>query len=160
MASNTFCTVARTAVRSASWAWRGIAAAVTSSEAAVTKRAITGQVLEIKVGTKGDIRGWRLAIPLDSLVDNRHPPLDYLVGRPMARSKTTLLQGTLDLIVLQLLRAEPTNGYDLMLRIQATSREVLSVNAGSLYPALYRLESRGLIRAEWAETAAGRNAKV
>jgi len=78
----------------------------------------------------------------------------------MPRAKTTLLQGTLDLIVLQLLQAEPTNGYDLMLRIQATSREVLSVNAGSLYPALYRLESRGLIRAEWAETAAGRNAKV
>jgi PadR family transcriptional regulator PadR len=78
----------------------------------------------------------------------------------MARSKTTLLQGTLDLIVLQLLRAEPTNGYDLMLRIQAISRDVLSVNAGSLYPALYRLESRGLIQAEWAETAAGRQAKV
>ena len=52
-----------------------------------------------------------------------------------------LLQGTLDLIVLQLLRAEPTNGYDLTLRIQAISRDVLTVNAGSLYPALYRLEA-------------------
>lgn len=71
-----------------------------------------------------------------------------------------LLQGTLDLIVLQLLRAEPTNGYDLTLRIQAISRDVLSVNAGSLYPALYRLEARGLIEAEWAETASGRRAKV
>jgi transcriptional regulator len=78
----------------------------------------------------------------------------------MPRSKTALLQGTLDLIVLQLLRAEPTNGYDLMLRIQALSKDVLSVNAGSLYPALYRLEERGLIRAEWAETPAGRKAKV
>src|SRR4051794_2707733 len=78
----------------------------------------------------------------------------------MPPSKTTLLQGTLDLIVLQLLRAEPTNGYDLMLRIQATSKEVLNVNSGSLYPALYRLEARGLIRAEWAETPAGRSAKV
>lgn len=78
----------------------------------------------------------------------------------MPRSKTTLLQGTLDLIVLQLLRAEPTNGYDLMLRIQAISKDVLNVNAGSLYPALYRLESRGLVRSEWAETAAGRKAKV
>ena len=72
----------------------------------------------------------------------------------------SLLQGTLELIVLQLLRAEPTNGYDLTLRIQATSREVLNVNAGSLYPALYRLEAKGLIAAEWAETENGRKAKV
>jgi transcriptional regulator len=72
----------------------------------------------------------------------------------------SLLQGTLDLIVLQLLRAEPTNGYDLTLRIQAISRDVLNVNAGSLYPALYRLEAKGLIAAEWAETENGRNAKV
>ncbi|HYC51562.1 MAG TPA: PadR family transcriptional regulator [Gemmatimonadaceae bacterium] len=71
-----------------------------------------------------------------------------------------LLQGTLDLIVLQLLRAEPTNGYDLALRIQATSSQVLNVNAGSLYPALYRLEEKGLIRAEWQETPNGRKAKV
>lgn len=71
-----------------------------------------------------------------------------------------LLQGTLDLIVLQLLRAEPTNGYDLALRIQAVSRDVLQVNAGSLYPALYRLEERGLIEAEWQATPAGRRAKV
>jgi PadR family transcriptional regulator PadR len=71
-----------------------------------------------------------------------------------------LLQGTLDLIVLQMLRAEPTNGYDLSLRIQAVSRDVLQVNAGSLYPALYRLEERGLIRAAWKDTASGRRAKV
>jgi PadR family transcriptional regulator PadR len=71
-----------------------------------------------------------------------------------------LLQGTLDLIVLQLLRAEPTNGYDLTLRIQSISRDVLNVNAGSLYPALYRLEARGLIKPVWAETESGRRAKV
>ena len=71
-----------------------------------------------------------------------------------------VLQGTLELIVLQLLRAEPTNGYDLSLRIQAISRDVLQVNAGSLYPALYRLEERGLIEAEWADTPSGRRAKV
>ena len=63
----------------------------------------------------------------------------------MPRAKTTLLQGTLDLIVLQLLQAEPTNGYDLMLRIQAISKDVLNVNAGSLYPALYRLEEQGWV---------------
>ena len=71
-----------------------------------------------------------------------------------------LLQGTLDLIVLRMLRDEPTNGYDLSLRIQTVSRDVLQVNAGSLYPALYRLEERGLIRASWKETATGRRAKV
>jgi transcriptional regulator len=75
-------------------------------------------------------------------------------------SGAPLLQGTLELIVLQLLRAEPTNGYDLSLRIQAISHEVLQVNAGSLYPALYRLEERGLIRAEWEVTPNGRRAKV
>ena len=78
----------------------------------------------------------------------------------MAKSPAPLLQGTLDLIVLQLLRSEPTNGYDLSLRIQAISSDVLQVNAGSLYPALYRLEERGLIRAEWQETPSGRRAKV
>jgi transcriptional regulator len=78
----------------------------------------------------------------------------------MAPSTTRLLQGTLDLIVLQLLQAEPTNGYDLTLRIQAVTQDVLNVNAGSLYPALYRLEQKGLIRATWQETEKGRRAKV
>jgi transcriptional regulator len=73
---------------------------------------------------------------------------------------TPLLQGTLDLIVLQLLHAAPTNGYDLAQRIQSTSSDVLNVNSGSLYPALYRLEQRGLIRAAWQATDAGRRAKV
>src|SRR5262245_20603951 len=75
-------------------------------------------------------------------------------------SGTPLLQGTLDLIVLQLLQAEPTNGYDLTLRIQAVTKDVLNVNAGSLYPALYRLEQRGLVRATWGQTENGRRAKV
>jgi transcriptional regulator len=72
----------------------------------------------------------------------------------------SLLQGTLDLIVLQLLRAEPTNGYELAQRIQTVSRDVLSINAGSLYPALYRLEARDLIRASWEESKTGRQVKV
>jgi len=74
--------------------------------------------------------------------------------------QTALLQGTLDLIVLQLLRAEPTNGYELAQRIAAISRDVLNVNAGSLYPALYRLEERGLIHATWDESKTGRRVKV
>jgi PadR family transcriptional regulator PadR len=78
----------------------------------------------------------------------------------MPAKPAPLFQGTLDLIVLQLLRAEPTNGYDLSLRIQAISRDVLNVNAGSLYPALYRLEEQGFVRAEWRATDTGRRAKV
>lgn len=78
----------------------------------------------------------------------------------MSPKSAPLLQGTLDLIVLQLLRAEPTNGYDLSLRIHAISSDVLSVNAGSLYPALYRLEEKGLIDAKWSESPNGRRTKV
>lgn len=78
----------------------------------------------------------------------------------MPRQPATLLQGTLDLIVLQLLSAEPTNGFDLAQRIRAISREHLSVNAGSLYPALYRLEARGWIKGSWKTTANNRQAKV
>ena len=78
----------------------------------------------------------------------------------MTPSSTPFLPGTLDLIVLQLLQAEPTNGYDLTLRIQAISKEVLNVNAGSLYPALYRLEQKGLLKAIWAESDTGRRTKV
>ena len=70
------------------------------------------------------------------------------------------LTGTLELIILQLLRDEPTNGYDLTLRIQAITKDVLNVNAGSLYPALYRLEQRGLLKAKWAESESGRSTKV
>ena len=78
----------------------------------------------------------------------------------MAPANTPFLPGTLELVVLQLLKAEPTNGYDLSLRIQAVTRDVLNVNAGSLYPALYRLEKRGLVKAQWTETESGRRAKV
>ena len=78
----------------------------------------------------------------------------------MTQNGASFLTGTLDLIVLQLLQAEPTNGYDLTLRIQAITRDVLNVNAGSLYPALYRLQQRGLLRATWATSGTGRRTKV
>lgn len=77
----------------------------------------------------------------------------------MPPANTPFLAGTLDLIVLQLLEGEPTNGYDLTLRIQATSKDVLNVNAGSLYPALYRLEQRGLLKASWVTSVTGRRTK-
>jgi PadR family transcriptional regulator, regulatory protein PadR len=78
----------------------------------------------------------------------------------MSQNNTSFLTGTLEMIVLQLLQAEPTNGYDLTLRIQAISKDVLNVNAGSLYPALYRLEQRGLLKATWASSDSGRRTKV
>ena len=77
----------------------------------------------------------------------------------MSQGNTPFLAGTLELIVLQLLEAEPTNGYDLTLRIQTISRDVLNVNAGSLYPALYRLEQRGLLKATWVKSDTGRRTK-
>lgn len=77
----------------------------------------------------------------------------------MAKSRTDLLQGTLDLIVLQMLNAQPSNGWELLQRITVVSNDVLNVNSGSLYPALYRLEGRGWITSEWRATQNNRRAK-
>jgi PadR family transcriptional regulator PadR len=73
--------------------------------------------------------------------------------------KTDLLLGTLDLIVLKILQAGPANGYDITQRIQVLSQETLSVNYGSLYPALHRLEARGWITSNWAPSENNRRAK-
>ena len=73
--------------------------------------------------------------------------------------KTDLLQGTLDLLVLKTLQAGPTHGWDIAQRIRQLSREVLSVNQGSLYPALHRLEAQGWIAAEWGASDNNRQAK-
>jgi PadR family transcriptional regulator PadR len=77
----------------------------------------------------------------------------------MAKGKTDLLQGTLALIVLRLLRAGPANGWQLTQSIQTVSRGVLDVNYGSLYPALRRLEERGLVKARWAASENNRRAR-
>ena len=77
----------------------------------------------------------------------------------MKKQKTDLLQGTLELLVLRLLRSGQLNGWDIMQRIQLVSGEVLSVTPGALYPALHRLEARGLISAEWGGSANNRRAK-
>ena len=70
-----------------------------------------------------------------------------------------LLQGTLDLLILKTLRRESLHGWGLSKRILELSDDVLSVQQGSLYPALHRLEQQGWIEAEWKDTELGRSAK-
>jgi|SRR5690349_9151797 transcriptional regulator len=70
-----------------------------------------------------------------------------------------LLQGTLDLLILRTLQLEPMHGWAIAQRIQQISRDVLQVQQGSLYPALHRLENRGLISAEWRSSENNRKAK-
>lgn len=74
--------------------------------------------------------------------------------------KSELLQGTLDLLILRTLAAnDAMHGWGISQRIAQTSREVLTVNQGSLYPALHRLEAQGLIEAEWGVSENNRQAK-
>jgi len=68
-------------------------------------------------------------------------------------------QGTLDMLVLKALSLEPMHGWGIAERIQQISRDVLRVQQGSLYPALHRLEGRGLLEAEWRPSEDNRNAK-
>jgi PadR family transcriptional regulator PadR len=76
------------------------------------------------------------------------------------QKKSDLLkQGTLELLILRLLRAGALNGWDIMQRIRVVSGEVLTVTPGALYPALHRLEERGLIAAEWTASENNRRAK-
>lgn len=73
--------------------------------------------------------------------------------------RADLLQGTLDLLILKSLVLAPLHGWGISKRIRQLSSDVLQVNQGSLYPALYRLEDRGLISAEWGVSPEGRRAK-
>jgi PadR family transcriptional regulator, regulatory protein PadR len=72
---------------------------------------------------------------------------------------TDLLQGTLDLLILQTLVLEPMHGWGIAQRIQQVSHNALQVGQGSLYPALYRLEYKGWIKAEWGSSENNRRAK-
>lgn len=77
----------------------------------------------------------------------------------MAPAKPDLPQGTLDLLVLRTLALEPLHGYAIAQRLQQVSRDVVVVQQGTLYPALHRLEKRGLLTAEWKPSDTGRDAK-
>jgi PadR family transcriptional regulator PadR len=76
------------------------------------------------------------------------------MGKPI-----DLVQGTLDLLILRTILPEAMHGWAIAKRIQQMSGEVLQVQQGSLYPALHRLEQQGWIKAKWAESETGRQAK-
>jgi len=73
--------------------------------------------------------------------------------------KPEMPQGTLDMVILQVVGAGPIHGYALSQRIRLISRDVLQIQQGSLYPALHRLQNRGLLAAEWKPSETGRDAK-
>jgi transcriptional regulator len=77
----------------------------------------------------------------------------------MAKEKPDLLQGTLDMLILKALQLEPMHGFGISVRIRQMSDEVLLVEQGSLYPALYRLEEQGWIKAEWGVSENNRKAR-
>lgn len=74
-------------------------------------------------------------------------------------TKADLPQGTLDLLILKIVALGPVHGYAIAQRLQQVSRDVVQVPQGSLYPALHRLEYRGLLAADWKQTETGRDAK-
>ncbi len=77
----------------------------------------------------------------------------------MAIEKTDLLQGTLDMLILKALQLGPMHGFGISVLIRQMSKEVLQVEQGSLYPALYRLEDQGWISSEWGTSGNNRKAK-
>jgi PadR family transcriptional regulator, regulatory protein PadR len=76
-----------------------------------------------------------------------------------SQKKSDLPQGTLDLLVLQIVALEPLHGYAIAQRLRQMSRDVVQVTQGTLYPALHRLENRGLMAADWKMSDTGREAK-
>lgn len=77
----------------------------------------------------------------------------------MSSSRFPIPQGTLDMLILQIVSLEPAHGYGVAQRLEQISRSVVQVNQGSLYPALHRLEQKGWLRSQWKESETGREAK-
>jgi transcriptional regulator len=78
----------------------------------------------------------------------------------MTRTANDLLRGTLDALVLKTLSWGPRHGYAIIRWLEETAGDAIAIEEGSLYPALYRLERRGLIEAEWGTSELGRRAKI
>jgi transcriptional regulator len=74
-------------------------------------------------------------------------------------TRSDLLQGTLDVLILKIVALGPVHGYAIAQRLQQMTKDVLQVQQGSLYPALHRLEKRKWVRAEWAASDTGREAR-
>jgi PadR family transcriptional regulator PadR len=77
----------------------------------------------------------------------------------MSSPRFPIPQGTLDMLILQVLSLEPSHGYAIAQRLEQISKAVVQVNQGSLYPALHRLEQKGWLKAEWKQSETGREAK-
>ncbi len=77
----------------------------------------------------------------------------------MPSSRFPIPQGTLDMLILQVLSLEPAHGYGIAQRLEQISKSVVQINQGSLYPALHRLEQKGWLKAEWKQSETGREAK-
>jgi len=92
-------------------------------------------------------------------VDNKRTILLSTIEVSTMANRADLLQGTLDFLILRTLRLGELHGWGISKRVRALSNDVLQINQGSLYPALYRLEDRGLIDATWGISPEGRKAK-
>src|ERR1700688_3635741 len=107
------------------------------------------------LGLKGPTTSKNLGNQIRSVDYLQYCSVDsHSMGKP-----SDLAQGTLDLLILKTVSLEPQHGWAIAKRIQQISNEVLQVQQGSLYPALHRLEQQGWIKAKWAESDTGRQAK-
>src|SRR5262249_5043088 len=97
----------------------------------------------------------RDALTFDLLCGTKWSKLEVL----MPPARFPIPQGTLDMLILQILSLEPAHGYGIAQRLEQISRSVIQINQGSLYPALHRLEDKKWLKAEWRQSETGRDAK-